>query len=170
MANERYTRTNQKLYFAGLALDSWRRAEQGNAFNVQGLVQAEREAALFHLYGALLALCHEVTGYYRLATLEAERVEGMLTRELLEAAPTPELAELYELATQAQTWLGQLLQAYNGLFSAPVAAAVPRPAAALIETVAVDDAPPSPSWEQVQAWRQQLKDMVLRFRQALTEC
>jgi len=28
MAHERYTRTNQKLYFAGLALSSWRRAEE----------------------------------------------------------------------------------------------------------------------------------------------
>ena len=34
--------------------------------NAQALVQAEREAALFHLHGALLGLCHEIAGFYRL--------------------------------------------------------------------------------------------------------
>lgn len=62
MANERYTRTNQKLYFAGVALDFWRKAEAGRAMNWQAQVQAEREACLFHLYGALLGLCHEIAG------------------------------------------------------------------------------------------------------------
>ena len=27
MANEIYTRTNQKIFFAGIALDNWRKAE-----------------------------------------------------------------------------------------------------------------------------------------------
>ncbi|NON33562.1 DUF6586 family protein, partial [Klebsiella pneumoniae] len=53
MAQELYTRTNQKLFFAGLALESMAKAEQSQAMNAQGLVQAERESALFHLYGAL---------------------------------------------------------------------------------------------------------------------
>jgi len=56
MAQELYTRTNQKLFFAGLALESMAKAEQSQAMNAQGLVQAEREAAQFHLYGALRRL------------------------------------------------------------------------------------------------------------------
>ena len=56
MAQETYTRTNQKLFFAGLALEAMAKAEQSQAMNAQGLVQAERESALFHLYGALLGL------------------------------------------------------------------------------------------------------------------
>jgi hypothetical protein len=171
MANERYTRTNQKLYFAGLALNNWRKAEQGHAFDAQGLVQAEREAALFHLYGALLGLCHEIADYYRLPSMNAGRVEAVLTREAVETAPTPELAELYELATQGQTWLGQLLQAYNGLFSPPAAPNKPRHAGSLIEAVSVDDDEQlSLQCEQLEEWRQNLKRMALRFRQALTEC
>ena len=55
MAHELYTRTNQKIYFAGLALENWRRAEEKGAMNAPGLIQAEREASLFHLYGALPA-------------------------------------------------------------------------------------------------------------------
>ncbi|HAB84244.1 MAG TPA: PasA protein, partial [Pseudomonas sp.] len=62
MAHELYTRTNQKIFFAGLSLESWRKAEETASMNSQGLIQAEREACLFHLYGALLGLCHEIAG------------------------------------------------------------------------------------------------------------
>ena len=41
MAKEIYTRTNQKIFFAGIALDNWRKAEASSAFNVQALVQAD---------------------------------------------------------------------------------------------------------------------------------
>ena len=64
-ANELYTRTNQKIYFAGLSLEALGRAEEGKEMNAIALVQAGREAALFHLYGALLGLCHEIAGFYR---------------------------------------------------------------------------------------------------------
>ena len=65
MAHERYTRTNQKLFFAGLSLENWRKADALGTLNAQGQVQAEREASLFHLYGAVLGLCHEIAGFYR---------------------------------------------------------------------------------------------------------
>ena len=45
MAQELYTRTNQKLFFAGLALESMAKATASGAMNAQGLVQAERAAS-----------------------------------------------------------------------------------------------------------------------------
>ena len=116
MAHELYTRTNQKLYFAGLALEAWKRAETGQAMNAQALIQAERESALFHLYGAVLGLCHEIAGFYRLPEARAPRVDMLLNQAVLNAAPSPELAELVELAQQPETWLGRLLAAYTALF------------------------------------------------------
>ncbi|MEG0969468.1 MAG: DUF6586 family protein, partial [Pseudomonas sp.] len=113
MAQELYTRTNQKLFFAGLALESMAKAEQGQAMNAQGLVQAERESALFHLYGALLGLCHEIGGYYRLPT--ASSVEQLLEGDALNGIAIPEVAELLELARQRETWLAQMLSAYADL-------------------------------------------------------
>jgi hypothetical protein len=71
MAHELYTRTNQKIYFAGLALEAMNKASEGRAMNAQALVQAERESAIFHLYGALLGLCHEIAGFYRLSQASA---------------------------------------------------------------------------------------------------
>src|SRR5476649_142326 len=109
MANELYTRTNQKIYFAGLSLEALGRAEEGKEMNAIALVQAGREAALFHLYGALLGLCHEIAGFYRLPQAAAPRAELLLTREVLEAIAIPEMAELVELAHSPQTWLARLI-------------------------------------------------------------
>jgi len=83
MAYELYTRTNQKIYFAGLALEAMGKAEQGQAINAQAQLQAQRESALFHLYGALLGLCHEIAGYYRSPGADAPVVEAFLTRSVL---------------------------------------------------------------------------------------
>lgn len=102
MAQELYTRTNQKLYFAGLALEAWKRADAERAMNAQAIIQGERESALFHLYGAVLGVCHEIAGYYRLPQAAAPRVDALLNAEVLAAAPSPELAELVELASQPE--------------------------------------------------------------------
>ncbi len=172
MANERYTRTNQKIFYAGLSLESWRKAEQGQQLNAQALVQAEREACLFHLYGALLGLCHEIAGYYRLPQDSAPQVETLLAPSMLAAAPSPELAELIELAQQPETWLAQLLGAYNALFEPPKAEAKAKldPTMPLIETrLLADEDKPALSRETLEDWRQQLKGLTQRFRESLTE-
>lgn len=174
MANELYTRTNQKLYFAGLALEAWHKAEQGRPMNAQALIQAEREAALFHLYGAVLGLCHEITGYYRLPQANVLQVEALLAAEVLNAAPNPELAELVELAQHGETWLAQLLAAYRGLFlppreTKPAKSAPADEQSGLIESVALDESA-DPGRVELEAWRQSLKALALRYRAALSEC
>jgi len=172
MAHELYTRTNQKLYFAGLALESWRKAEEGKAMNAQALIQAERESVLFHLYGAVLGLCHEIAGFYRLPEASAPRAELLLTRAVLDAAPSPELAELVELAQQPETWLAQLLTAYDALFRPPQAPKKAKvdPGLPLIQAVALEQEEEPLSRTQLEEWRQQLKALALRFRETLTEC
>lgn len=172
MAKEIYTRTNQKIFFAGIALDNWRKAEGSAAFNVQALVQAEREAALFHLYGALLGVCHEIAGYYRMSDAAPSRVEAFVQQAVLDGAPSPELAELVELAQQRETWLAQLLAAYAALFQPPreERKAKVDPAMPLITAVSVGEEPVELSVDDIDTWRQQLKTLVLRFREGLSEC
>jgi len=171
MAHELYTRTNQKIYFAGLALDSWRRAEEKSALNAPGLIQAEREASLFHLYGALLGLCHEIAGYYRLPGASAPRAELLLVRSPHNSSPSPELGELIELAEHSETWLAQLLQAHATLFEPPRAPAKTKvdPVMPLIEAVSVAEEAPALTREEVESWRSNLKELALRFRESLTE-
>jgi hypothetical protein len=172
MAKEIYTRTNQKIFFAGIALDNWRKAEASSAFNVQALVQAEREAALFHLYGGLLGLCHEIAGYYRMNDAAPSRVEAFVQQAVLEGSPSPELAELVELAQQRETWLAQLLTAYAELFQPPREARKAKvdPSMPLITAVSVGEEPVELNLDDIDAWRQQLKALVLRFREGLSEC
>ncbi len=171
MANERYTRTNQKIFYAGLSLESWRKAQEEQALNAQALIQAEREAALFHLYGAVLGLCHEVAGYYRLAQSDVPRVELLLNEAVLEASPSPELAELVELAQQRETWLAQLLAAYAELFQPPRAEKKAKldPVAPLIQAVSLDQEEPPLALETLEAWRQELTRLTRRFRETLSE-
>jgi hypothetical protein len=173
MAHELYTRTNQKIYFAGLALEALGRAEKGQAMNAQALLQAERESALFHLYGALLGLCHEIAGYYRLPQAGAPRAELLLNQQVLEAAAIPELAELVELAQHRETWLAQLMAAYHALFEPPRAPLKPKGDVTqpMIVTVNLDDEPQAGlSRDQLEDWRQQLKRLAVRFREGLSEC
>ncbi|WP_300725357.1 DUF6586 family protein [Pseudomonas sp.] len=173
MAHERYTRTNQKIYFAGLALEAMNKAGEGRAMNAQALVQAERESAVFHLYGALLGLCHEIAGFYRLPQADAARVELLLTQSVLDAKAIPELAELFELAQAPQTWLAQLVAAHAALYQplqAPkkIKVDVFQP---LIEAVNLEDeATEALPRETLEAWRQSLKGLAIRFRDGLSEC
>ncbi len=173
MARELYTRTNQKIYFAGLALEAMRRAETGQALNAQALLQAEREACLFHLYGGVLSLCHEIAGYYHVVPANAPRVELLLNSTVLAASPSPELAELVELTQQADSWLAQLLAAYARLFMPPQAPKVAKvdPTLPLINAVNLDEveAAPELSSVELESWRQPLKVLALRFRETLTE-
>ncbi|MGG5289947.1 DUF6586 family protein [Pseudomonas shirazensis] len=173
MAQELYTRTNQKLFFAGLALESMAKAEQSQAMNAQGLVQAEREAAQFHLYGALLGLCHEIAGFYRLPQAGAARAEQLLDAEVLAGMAIPELAELIELADNRQTWLAQMLTAYADLFRPPVAKKTAKTDVTqpLIQAVNLDEPEqPALSRAELEQWRSNLKDLARRFREALSEC
>lgn len=173
MANELYTRTNQKLYFATLALDAWRAAEVAQALNAQAQVQGARESALFHLYGALLGLCHEIAGFYRLSQARVPEVEQLLTAEVLAAAPSPELAELFELAQDRQSWLCRLLAAYHGLFEPPQEAKKAKvdPALELITAVNVGAVAEEAELELATLldWQQQIKRLAVRFRQGMSE-
>ena len=174
MANELYTRTNQKIYFAGLSLEALGRAEEGKEMNAIALVQAGREAALFHLYGALLGLCHEIAGFYRLPQANAPRAEMLLTREVLESIAIPELAEMVELAGNSETWLAKLLAAHSALFQPPRVPHKPKGDVTqpLIQAINLDEeeAPEELSREELESWRQNLKGLAIRFREGLNEC
>ena len=173
MAQERYTRTNQKLFFAGLALTALGDAEQSRAMDAQGRIQAEREAAIFHLYGGLLGLCHEIAGFYRLPQAAAPRAELLLNDAVLQQIAIPEMAEMLELAKQPDTWLAQLLNAHAALYLPPVQPVVVKGDVTqpLIQAVNLD-APVADilSRDMLEQWRQSLKDLIRRFRDALSEC
>ncbi|MEB0046279.1 MULTISPECIES: DUF6586 family protein [unclassified Pseudomonas] len=174
MAHELYTRTNQKIYFAGLSLEALAKAEDGRAMNSLALIQAGRESSLFHLYGALLGLCHEIAGFYRLPQANAPRAEMLLTRDVLDAIAIPEMAEMVELAGNSETWLAKLLAAHAALFQPPRMPRKPKGDVMqpLIFAVNLDGAQELEELgrEELESWRQNLKALAIRFREGLNEC
>ncbi len=129
---------------------------------------------MFHLYGALLGLCHEIAGFYRLPQASAPRAEILLTREVLETIAIPELAEMIELAGNPETWLAKLLAAHSALFQPPRVPHKPKGDVTqpLIQAVNLDEeeAPQELTREELESWRQNLKGLAIRFREGLNEC
>lgn len=164
MAQERYTRTNQKLYFTGLAVKALREAESSAALDAPGKAQAEREAALFHLHGAVLGLLQEIAGFYRLTEADAPAVETLLAIP----ADCPELAELRQLAARDDSWLSILRLAYAELFVPPQAPRKRSADAAVIVAVSQEPAPTLDA-ATLERWQTELKQLALRFREAMVD-
>lgn len=172
MASERYTRTNQKLYFAQQALNAWRAAEASEALNAQTLIQGARETTLFHLYGALLGVCHEIAGFYRMTNADEPRAEAFLKAEAVAAFPSPELGELFELLSEKNSWLARVLSAYQQLFLPPreEKKAKVDPAIPLILAVNVGVSEPDDlAIEVAEIAVQALKSLAARFREGMSE-
>ena len=97
-------RTNQKLYFARL---SCQQAEQTD--NIQQ-AQAHREAAVFHLHGAVLAFLQELVRYYRLndfmPTLKS--IEDNMAEK---GQVSPEVSVMQQLSKQG--FIAELKRAYR---------------------------------------------------------
>jgi hypothetical protein len=122
----------------------------------------------------MLALCHEIAGYYRLPQAGVPQVEQLLNREVLAAAPGPELAELVELALDRHSWLGRLLTAYAKLFEPPreEKKAKVAPSLALITAVNVGGAQEEEAEQELANlvdWQQQIKRLAMRFREGMSE-
>ncbi|WP_339842799.1 DUF6586 family protein [uncultured Halopseudomonas sp.] len=137
MANEVYTRTNQALHFARMAIDAWYEAENSNALSAITMARYHREHALFHLHRGVLAVAHEVADRYRWPLLEVRSLDVMLEPQTSERFPGPEFAELSELAHAPDSWLGRLLRGWDILNLPPRPEEAKAPADDLIAVSAV---------------------------------
>lgn len=166
MANEIYTRTNQALSFARLALASWESVEGSADLGTATQLRYHREHVLFHGYRAVLALIHEVAERYRWPLLDARSVEQLVHGGLAERFPGPELGELTQLALDEDSWLAGLLRAWDQLFAPVVAPG--RPATGeLIASTAI----PAGEWglDEAGAALAALAALVDRYRQDMQE-
>ena len=84
-------RINHKLYFARLS------CQQAEATEHIQQAQAAREAAVFHLHGAMLAFLQELVRYYRLAdpTPTFKSIEELMAAK---GQISPEISILQKLA------------------------------------------------------------------------
>jgi hypothetical protein len=97
-------RTNQKLYFTRLA---FQQAEQTE--HVQQ-AQAYREAAVFHLHGAVLAFLQELVRYYRLNDLNPT-LKSIEEQMAAKGQVSPEISVLQKLSKDG--FIAELKRAYR---------------------------------------------------------
>jgi hypothetical protein len=156
-------RTNQKLYFARL---SCQQAEQTE--HVQQ-AQAHREAAVFHLNGAVLAFLQELVRYYRLndnnPTLKS--IEELMAAK---GQISPEVAILQQLSKSG--FIAELKRAYRLCQYTPEPSA-PEPeqetSSNLIIKVTQSPQAWLPDTKILREWHRNLTQLIDGFRNEMVE-
>jgi len=156
-------RTNQKLYFARL---SCQQAEQTD--HIQQ-VQAHREAAVFHLQGAVLAFLQELVRYYRLN----DTVPTLKSIETLMAEKgqiSPEISILQQLAKDG--FIAELKRAYRMCQYAPEPS-TPEPEDETSSNLIIKVTQTSQAWlpdvKILREWHRDLTQLIDGFRNEMVE-
>ena len=156
-------RTNQKLYFARL---SCQQAEQTE--HVQQ-AQAHREAAVFHLNGAVLAFLQELVRYYRLndSNPTLKSIEELMAAK---GQISPEVAILQQLSKSG--FIAELKRAYRLCQYAPEPTA-PEPenetSSNLIIKVTQSPQAWLPDAKILREWHRDLSHLIDGFRNEMVE-
>jgi hypothetical protein len=156
-------RTNQKLYFSRLACQQ---AEQTE--HVQQ-AQAQREAAVFHLHGAVLAFLQELSRYYRLNDVQPtlKSIEELMSAK---GQVSPEVIVLQKLAKDG--FIAELKRAYRLAQYAPEPSA-PEPenetSSNLIIKVTQSPQAWLPDSKILREWHRELTELIEGFRNEMVE-
>lgn len=156
-------RTNQKLYFARL---SCQQAEQVE--HVQQ-AQALREAAVFHLHGAVLAFLQELVRYYRLSdsapTLKS--IEDLMAEK---GQVSPEVTILQQLARHG--FIAELKRAYRMCQYAPEPS-TPEPEQETSSNLIIKVTQTPQAWlpdiQILREWLRDLTQLIDGFRNEMVE-
>lgn len=173
MSNVYISRTNQKLLFAKLHLDSLKQAEQGRGWSKHAQIESFEESVLFHLVSAYSAYLREIAEVYYL------QPETISTRDELQqqledkGMEAPEAKELGQLAG-SDSWLAQLLAAYRACWAAQgreQAAASEHASLSEIQVVQVnpDHSSDKEVIEQLEGWMNSMRELIDRHREASQE-
>ena len=156
-------RTNQKLYFARLACQQ---AEQTD--NIQQ-AHAHREAAVFHLHGAILAFLQELVRYYRLNDMQPtfKSIEEHMADK---GQVSPEVAVLQQLAKDG--FIAELKRAYRMCQYAPEPTS-PEPESETSSNLIIKVTQSPQAWlpdsKILREWHRELSHLIDGFRNEMVE-
>ncbi len=156
-------RTNQKLYFARL---SCQQAEQ-----VEHIQQAQayREAAVFHLQGAVMAFLQELVRYYRLNDSQPT-LKSIEEHMAAKGQISPEIVILQKLAKDG--FIAELKRAYRMCQYAPEPSA-PEPEDETSSNLIIKVTQTPQAWLPDSAilreWHRELTDLIDGFRHEMVE-
>lgn len=156
-------RTNQKLYFARLA------CQQSETLTHVQQAQAQREAAVFHLQGAVLAFLQELNRYYRLS--ETRPTLTTIEQQMAERGQiSPEVQVLKRLSQDG--FLAELNRAYRLCQYTPEPpAAQPEEETASKLIIKVTQSPQAwlPDSQILREWHAELQQLIDGFRNEMVE-
>ncbi|WP_180106014.1 MULTISPECIES: DUF6586 family protein [unclassified Acinetobacter] len=156
-------RTNQKLYFSRLACQQ---AEQTD--HVQQ-AQAYREAAVFHLHGAVLAFLQELVRYYRLNE-PAPTLKSIETLMAEKGQVSPEVTVMQQLAKQG--FIAELKRAHRMCQYAPEPSA-PEPEDETSSNLIIKATQTPQAWLPdtaiLREWHRDLTQLIDGFRNEMVE-
>ncbi|MFW1754801.1 DUF6586 family protein [Acinetobacter wanghuae] len=156
-------RTNQKLYFARL---SCQQAEQVE--HIQQ-AQAHREAAVFHLQGAVMAFLQELVRYYRLNDSQPT-LKSIEEHMAAKGQISPEIVILQKLAKDG--FIAELKRAYRMCQYAPEPSA-PEPEDETSSNLIIKVTQTPQAWLPDSAilreWHRELTDLIDGFRHEMVE-
>lgn len=156
-------RTNQKLYFARL---SCQQSEQSE--HIQQ-AQAHREAAVFHLHGAVLAFLQELVRYYRLndAAPTLKSIEDLMAEK---GQVSPEVNVLQQLTKHG--FIAELKRAYRMCQYTPEPSA-PEPEDETSSNLIIKVTQTSQAWlpdtQILREWNRDLTQLIDGFRNEMVE-
>ena len=156
-------RTNQKLYFARLSCQHVEQTEHVPQ------AQAHREAAVFHLQGALLAFLQELVRYYRLndPTPTLKSIETLMAEK---GQISAEVTVMQQLAKQG--FIAELKRAYRFCQYAPEPTA-PEPEDETSSNLIIKVTQTPQAWLPDSAilreWHRELTQLIDGFRNEMVE-
>ena len=156
-------RTNQKLYFTRLA---YQQAEKSESMQH---AQGAREAAVFHLQGALLAFLQELARYYKLEDIKPT-LSSIEEKMALRGQVSPEIMMLQQHAQNG------FLASLNRVFLAcqyapepPAAVAEEEASSLLILKVTQGAQSWLPDVVLLKEWHRELTQLIEGFRNEMVE-
>lgn len=156
-------RTNQKLYFARLACQQAEESE-----HVQQ-AQAYREAAVFHLHGAILAFLQELVRYYRLNDFHPT-LKSIEEHMADKGQVSPEVMVMQQLARDG--FIAELKHAYRMCQYTPEPTApTPEQETSSNLIIKVTQGPQSwlPDVKILREWHRELSQLIDGFRNEMVE-
>ena len=156
-------RTNQKLYFARLSCQQSEQTE-----HIQQ-AQAHREAAVFHLQGAVLAFLQELVRYYR---LNAQMPTLKLIEEKMaeKGQVSPEVTVMQQLATVG--FIAELQRAYRMCQYTPEPS-TPEPENETSSNLIIKVTQSTQAWlpdsKILREWQYELSQLIDGFRNEMVE-
>ncbi len=156
-------RTNQKLYFARLS------CQQADQVEHIQQAQAYREAAVFHLQGAVMAFLQELVRYYRLNDSQPT-LKSIEEHMAAKGQISPEIVILQKLAKDG--FIAELKRAYRMCQYAPEPSA-PEPEDETSSNLIIKVTQTPQAWLPDSAilreWHRELTDLIDGFRHEMVE-